>query len=160
MWLFLMFIVPSNKKVKAFTLIELLLVVALIIILTGVTLQVLNRQGIRNKAEDSVRKSILQQLAEALETHGAAEGTYPVNQAAAEASIYLEEWPTGDVLYEYSNFANNFRLVVVKASDSSNSYSYSSHVGRVITCAPNGAPCEGLGYCCQGYCNSGTCWLE
>jgi type II secretory pathway pseudopilin PulG len=146
---------------SGFTLVELLLVVSLIIILTGVLLNLLNKRGIRDKATDSVRMATLQRLSEALETHGAFEGSYPMDQSEAQSSVYVENWPD-DIPYSYSTtevsgVAVEFQLFVEKVATSSEVFFYSSKVGEVIDCIVIGASCDATDVCCGGSCSGGVC---
>lgn len=94
-------------KDNAFTLIELLLVVSIIGILSGVALMVINPRQLENQADDGVRVSHIEKVVQALEAYNAAEGSYPTssnNQPVAPD--YITNWPdTGGTLGdEYANY--------------------------------------------------------
>lgn len=65
------------KSIKAFTLVELLIVVSLLAILTGVILNVLNPAGLRAKSRDSQRRADIEKLRSALELYYADNREYP-----------------------------------------------------------------------------------
>lgn len=67
-----------TKKTKGFTLIEVLVVVALISILMGILLGVLNVQGLREKTADSIRKTNVGKIADGIRSYYAFNGKYPV----------------------------------------------------------------------------------
>lgn len=79
----------KNKKTNlGFTLIELLIVISVIGILSGVVLNAINVQGIRQKSRDSQRVSDLKRIQTALELYFTDKRSYPVPSAAfVSASI-------------------------------------------------------------------------
>jgi prepilin-type N-terminal cleavage/methylation domain-containing protein len=86
------------KKIKAFTLIELLTVVAIIAILTSVT--ILGLQEVRKKAQDTTRLANIKEIQIALETYKSSRGRYPDagTQGSSEyiiglAPIYISKLP-------------------------------------------------------------------
>jgi len=62
---------------KGFTIIELLVVVSVIAILSGISLSVLNSKGVRAKARDSQRIGDLKQIQTALELYFTDNRSYP-----------------------------------------------------------------------------------
>lgn len=66
------------KGKKGFTLVELLIVISLLAIMTGVILGVLNPAGLRAKARDSQRRSDLEKIRSALELYFADNRGYPI----------------------------------------------------------------------------------
>ena len=68
---------PKGKK-KSFTLIELLIVVSLISILSGVILSVINTKGIKSKSRDSQRIADVKKLQTALELYFSDNRKYPL----------------------------------------------------------------------------------
>jgi len=69
------------KNKKGFTLVELLVVIIVISILSGVVLSVVNVTGMRARARDSQRKSDLSKIASALELYYTDNRTYPPSSA-------------------------------------------------------------------------------
>jgi type II secretion system protein G len=67
---------------KGFTLVELLVVVVIISILTGVILSVLNVSGMRAKSRDSQRKTDLSKIKAALELYFTDNRRYPSSSAS------------------------------------------------------------------------------
>jgi prepilin-type N-terminal cleavage/methylation domain-containing protein len=63
------------KKTQAFTIIELLVSVAIIAILTAVS--ILGLQGVRKTGQDTKRLSDIREVQVALETYKSVHGTYP-----------------------------------------------------------------------------------
>ena len=121
----------ATKDTTGFTLIELLLVVSLIVILVGVTVRVLNREGIQRKAINAVRKETLGKVAESIEVHNAAEGSFPA-EAELGSSPYLEAWPPvgpEGASYTYSTDGVSFQLCVTKAA--TGEYCYSSATSTI-----------------------------
>lgn len=128
---------------KAFTLIELLLVVAVIGILAGVTVTVINPQKQKDIAEDAVRLSNVEKLVAAIEAYYAAEGQYPPENPTSDAAFmnYITAWPeptsAGDT-YEYwvSADRQSFTVLVVKAlwGDSKDAYKYNTSYGKIQIC--------------------------
>ena len=89
---------------EGFTLVELLIVITLVGVLSGVALAVIKPAHFRNRAEDSVRKSNLEKVAQGIEAYYVAEGGYPADRAPPagvpdDISTYLI-WPT-DAIYTY-----------------------------------------------------------
>ena len=69
--------IRTRATQRGFTLVELLVVVMLIVVLSGVVLRVINVQGIRQKSRDSQRISDLKRIQTALELYFADNRTYP-----------------------------------------------------------------------------------
>jgi prepilin-type N-terminal cleavage/methylation domain-containing protein len=83
------------KNIPAFTLIELMIVVVLIAILSGVVMSVLNSAGFRAKARDNQRYSDLKMIQSALEAYFADNRSYPSSPLATALSPkYLNTFPT------------------------------------------------------------------
>lgn len=72
----------SNMSSKGFTLVELMIVVVLIGILSGVVLSVINVGGIRAKSRDSQRAGDLKRIQTALELYFADYRGYPSNSGS------------------------------------------------------------------------------
>ena len=90
------------KKSKGFTLIELMIVVLIIGILSGVTLGVLNSSGIRQKAKDAQRVSDIKRIQTALELYFSDRRGYPKTSGWVSANTglsslvgpYIDKIPT------------------------------------------------------------------
>lgn len=90
------------KKNRGFTLIELMIVVLIIGILSGITLGVLNSGGIRQKAKDAQRVADTKRIQTALELYFSDKRGYPksatwasVNTALSTlAGPYIDKIPT------------------------------------------------------------------
>lgn len=92
-------------KNKAFTLIELLIVLAIIGILSTISLFAIS--GVRESARDAKRKADLETIRQALEMYKADIGNYP--QSPPNLSTYLQQIPTDPItgnLYAYTVSAN------------------------------------------------------
>lgn len=79
----------TKIKIKGFTLVELLIVVLVISILSGVTLGVLNSKGVKAKARDSQRIADLKKIQTALELYFSDNRTYPPTTGWATVSLGL-----------------------------------------------------------------------
>ena len=98
-----------TKSIKAFTLIELLIVVSVIGILSGIVIKVIDVNKTKGKARDGVRISTMGKLVQGLEAYCIAEEACPTNtQVTAMAPTdkitnYIKEWPAGtpDSTYNY-----------------------------------------------------------
>lgn len=69
----------TQKKSLGFTLVELLVVISIVAILTGIILNLLNSGGVRKKARDSQRVTDLSTIQTALELYFADHRRYPVS---------------------------------------------------------------------------------
>ena len=115
---------------EGFTLVELLIVITLIGVLSGVVLVVIKPSHFRNRAEDSVRKSTLEKVAQGIEAYYVAEGGYPIDKPPADGvpddvSTYLI-WPTDATYFYVSTASDQFCVHVPLASDVAQYYKYCS----------------------------------
>jgi prepilin-type N-terminal cleavage/methylation domain-containing protein len=138
----------KKQKYAGFTLIELMIAVVVLAILSGVVMSTINPRGVRNKTEDSSKRSNLEKLYMGIEAFKAAEGSYPtgctspcstLTALGTGISTYISAWPTEppNATYYYTNSATNFCVYVNLSSDTSLYYSYTSNSGKIIT--TNGA---------------------
>lgn len=88
------------RKTFGFTIIELLIVISVIGILSGILLMVIDPRQSQNIAQDSVRISTLEGLAQVMQTYVTVEGSYPTGTGDANLAVYLDSWP--DAIYEYA----------------------------------------------------------
>ena len=128
------------RSVDAFTLIELLIVIALIVILAGLTLATMgyvNKKGAESRARSEVAA-----LSAAIESFKLDFGAYPSNAAALYTNlsvgdkVYFEPNPqmlatnAGNVLfadpwstpYQYSNFTTYFELWSTAGGTNTNAF--------------------------------------
>lgn len=131
---------------KGFTLIELLIVVSIIGILSGVLLTVVNPTKQQQIAQDGVRRSNIEKLAQAIESYCAAEGNCPSrndmgNAASVARTIYIKAWPN-DATYTYLNNVANagavstaFEIQVPLATNTARFLRYNSVWGQIKECA-------------------------
>lgn len=102
---------------KGFTLIELLVVVAVIGILSAITLSVINVQRVRNRAQDSVRREALATLSGALERYYSENNAYP---------------PTGSINLLVPDY-----IRAIPTDPTGGSYSYGSNAGQTFCVCAN-----------------------
>jgi prepilin-type N-terminal cleavage/methylation domain-containing protein len=108
-----------NKNKKGFTLVELLIVISLISILSGILISVINPNGMRQKFRDGQRISDLKRLQSALELYFADNRMYPDATAGTWVQISLSA-PTG--LSSYIN--------PVPVDPGTNAYYYRTNAAR------------------------------
>ena len=144
---------------KAFTLVELLIVVTVIGILSGILLNVVDVTKTRGKARDGVRMANMSKLVQGIEAYAISEGNYPTTGGSADItgsfaagnqqvsatsrlSKYLKAWPDATpspaYAYKYALVDSNANFVlVVKAdriSDTLSCYKYYSADGFLKFC--------------------------
>lgn len=147
----------SNKKQNngllynsGFTLVELLLVVSIIGILSGVVINVVNSDRQKKVAQDAVKKSTLDKLVTGVQSYYAIEGKYPVDEsvdgnpmndgAAGDDSlvkIYITVWPDNATdFYKYKTSADGktFQIYIAKSTNSNNYFKYSSDWDIIKDC--------------------------
>ena len=149
---------------KAFTLIELLIVVSVIGVLTAILISVINPRRSQGAARDGVRMANIEKLAQSIETYAAAEGganPYPtvadlggntptttyIKNTSPNTIIkeYINNWPEKSATgFEYKYYADSVNsshiIITVKTERSTNScIKYSSFAGRILECKECGA---------------------
>lgn len=147
---------PFFNNRHGFTLVELLIVISLVGILSGVALSIINPKKQRQVAEDGVRQSNLNKYALGIESYGNSVGKYPTESKMADAngdgkpddievagfiSKIPNNEPTVGVTYTYKVASDQsaFAVSVPEAGDSNACYKYQSDWGRVKECVP----CDG-----------------
>lgn len=135
----------KNSK-EGFTIIELLIVIALISVLAGVLIRVINQQRQREYAEDSVARQHLSQAVEVIETYYTAERSFPDQGGAAQdptlgadsalVDIYLDVWPAGLV---YNENGTDYSIHIRK-STTTDYYKYNSIWREIRECADGTNP--------------------
>lgn len=121
---------------KGFTIIELLIVVSILGILSGITLTVIDTGKQRARAEDAVKRSNIEKLAQAIQAHCNAESRCPIKDGTGKpvAPTYIMGWPT-DAVYTYIVKGNYDFEVYVQSSMFPTKYiKYNSQRGRVEVC--------------------------
>lgn len=134
--LFLIQLKKLNKFQKGFTLVELLIVIAIIGVLAALLMS--NFIGVRQRARDAQRKSDLKQVQSALELYRSDLGSYPTTNnfpacldplvnPAAVATIYMQKLPcdpsgssynSGDYSYTSDGSTYSLSACVENTSDS------------------------------------------
>lgn len=132
------------RNTKAFTLVELLIVVAVIGVLSGILLNVINVNSTRGKARDGVRIANMGKLIQALEAYCIAEESCPTNADVTGMSgkipNYVREWPQAvpDASYSYNYSRINLEefVLYVKADRENNSscYKYTTSDSKLKFC--------------------------
>lgn len=128
---------------KGFTLIELLIVVGIISILAGVTLSVINVEGQRNRAEDSIRLANVEKLVLGLKAYKVVESTWPLDANADGSpmddtmiSDYISGWPDGEPTTDtvYSYWSNGTEMGLVVLTDRATAFKYRSEWTKIQEC--------------------------
>jgi len=87
---------PSTVR-SGFTLIEMLIVIALIGILAAVLIGIINPGARQKAARDAIRKQHIVSIGQAAEAYYAENGNYPSQaQLTGGNNPYVRVWPTGD----------------------------------------------------------------
>ena len=166
----------------AFTLIELLLVILVMGILSGVVISVVNVSQQQNTANDSVRLTTMQKIATGLESYYSFNNKYPLLATDPTLTTYLRVWPDNTpagTTYQYYAPADGSSFGVYVTTADGSCYKYRSTDawgGSIQTCLAANCdwttsidgcasapppPCGGSGQgCCSTapICNSGlTC---
>lgn len=135
---------------KGFTLVELLLVVIIIAILTGVLLSIVNVGGIRSKARDSQRIADLKRIQGALELYYSANRTYPVGDWTALAALdpnyinILPNDPQSGWNYYYNGTSTDYVLTAQMEVSTSAQQSPCSSLNNSAMDGSGFSPCYGV----------------
>lgn len=160
--------IKTTQKVyngsSGFTLIEVLVVVALVALLTALVVAVLNIEGIRTKSSDAVKRSNLTQLVDGIELYYVANRKYPLcdpafyasgcNETPSNAGLifaylspYVKNWPGADFVYRSTSSGNDF---IVSVPLSSGGYVVYTPAGGYATCSATAIiACDALTCTCS-----------
>jgi len=116
-----------KNNLSGFTLVELLIVIVLIGILSGVAISTLNPTQQRLTAEDGVKRSNLSKIVDAVEAYNGGETSYPLtgdfcNATSVFSKTYMAKCPNGEpngATYTYSSNGTSFGVVVAKSFQAS-----------------------------------------
>jgi prepilin-type N-terminal cleavage/methylation domain-containing protein len=89
---------------NGFTLVELLIVVSVVAILSGITMTTLNMGQQRRNAGNAVRKATMEKLVGGIEAYFGAEGMYPANTTDSVLQRYVSNWPTDTPAHTRYNY--------------------------------------------------------
>jgi len=136
------------KSKNGFTIIELMIVVSLISLLSGIVLSVVNSGKQQKRAQDATNLSSLTKLASAIESYYYGEGQYPAkstsdpngnplnNSANTSLNQYIKTWPGTTFYYitDGSSPPSKFDVYVQKLVDG-RYYKYRSSQAAVCDCS-------------------------
>ena len=129
-----------NKN--GFTLIELVAVVSIVGLLSGITMRIINADSKRKLTEDAVKQSNMRTLADSLEAHRTSEGKYPNN--TTDPNPFIKNWPAG---VNYTPVGSppimDFYMYIQSSADPAKYFKYSSSWGEIKKCTIT----AGLGTC-------------
>ncbi len=123
-----------------FTLLELIIVVSLIGIMSGVLLSIVRPDVSQRRTQDSVRISNVRKVADVVESIHALEGAYPTSEDALKSSPYMLVWPDGsptdsdEYHYSYDASEGTFRIYTDGGGASTGAVVYDSTVASVLRC--------------------------
>jgi prepilin-type N-terminal cleavage/methylation domain-containing protein len=142
----------NHSSSSGVTLIELIVVLTFISIFAGVTYTILNIPAQRSRASDSVKRSNLQRIVEALRLQRTAEGSYPTdtngdgtpeNISGYFAQGWLNDQPVGAV-YRYWVNAGLDTIGVTVAVSTNQVLKYHSAWAQIRVCGPSAIPSDTL----------------
>ena len=131
---------------RGFTLIELMIVVSVIGILSGITISLISQGKQKARAEDSVNLANLEKTISAIESYFYSEGNYPVIIAdnggnpllngsnTVLKQYYVQSWPVG-FMYVYDPATSSDFAVYVKRKSNDNYYKYYSGGNEIHECS-------------------------
>ena len=139
----------NRSKESGFTLIEIMLVVLVIGILSGITVSLVNSNRQQARAHDAVNLANLDKAVSAIESYYYGEGSYPIIAGATSAGnpltvpsantsldVYIKTWPTG-FFYLYDAASGSF-AVYVKRDVDGNYYKFRTTTEDVSLCKSTG----------------------
>lgn len=133
------------NKNGGFTLVELLLSIAILAILSGVTASVINVTTQKGRANDAVIRKDMEHVSQAIESYIAGENALPApdprgrgNPVGNGLNTYITSWPTGFVYIVGGGMAANVNDFCIYKTLSNGSYlKYCSSWGSIKNCANN-----------------------
>jgi prepilin-type N-terminal cleavage/methylation domain-containing protein len=132
----LVFKSKSGTK-PAFSLIELMIVVGVIGILSGVVFNVINTKTQKDKTSDAVKFNNVQNIAELVESYKYLHGSYPIHEAGGslpdKIPDFAANWPGDDYIYK-SVDGETFTISVPQSADHSKLIEYDSFNGKINVC--------------------------
>ncbi len=106
----------NTPKHSGFTIIEVLIVVVLLSILSGLVIMIIDPAAQRDKAQSATNQATAEKLVQGLQAYYAAEGNYPDPEPDPfsepmdpVAKVYLNSWPEGFIYYATAPL-NNFSV--------------------------------------------------
>jgi prepilin-type N-terminal cleavage/methylation domain-containing protein len=134
---------PFNYSVKTagFTLVELLIVVTLIGISSGILISIINTQQQRQRANDAVIRTNMAKIVEILDHHRTLQGSYPlvVANAPADLTYFAQGWldgkPTGADYTYWADGTGSVAGVIVPLSTTRRMKWYSAW-NQIRECGP------------------------
>ncbi len=144
---------------RGFTLIELMIVVSVIGILSGVSISIINRAQQQNRAHDGVNLANLTKVVSAIESYYYGEGSFPISVGATtpgnpltvpsanvSLNVYISTWPEGFV-YKYDAPSNAFAIYVLWKVNADNCYKYISTNQEIKSCKCDVATTTNVSVC-------------
>ena len=78
------------KRLKGFTLVEVLIVLTLVVVLAGLVIAVINPSKQRNRAKDGALQNAISSIGQAFETFYGLKGYYPTTAQASEIVPFIQ----------------------------------------------------------------------
>jgi len=122
-------ILKKNRNIRAFTIVELLVVIVVIGILAAIT--VISYTGISQKAITTSLKSDLSNASKQLELDKAVNGSYPISASAADSGRGLRYSPNTSLQYTVNS--NGFCIGSLSSVNSSIAYHITSTFNQIAT---------------------------
>jgi prepilin-type N-terminal cleavage/methylation domain-containing protein len=104
------------KNRTGFTMVELLIVVLMISILSGIVVTVMNVPRRQRESADAITRSMIQKSAESVESYRTIEGTYPLKPSIIPDYIIWPPTQPEGVTYAYQRFSDSSGFLIYAAS--------------------------------------------